>query len=237
MYAGTGVYTLSEAARLIRAPARSIGRWLYGYAYARNSGDGRREYQSSALWTPQYSFADYGERVIGFRDLLELRVVREFVAHGVPLLVVRRCLDTAKQLFAKDYPFNTNRFATDGRTIFLDVLRQGSEKEMIDLRGRQLVFRDIIKPSLYAGIEYERGFARRWFPEVGKQRNIVIDPLQQFGKPMVTGDAVPTEALFANYLAEGATSGAIGVVARIYELPARKVAAAVRFEEALRHAG
>ena len=39
------------------------------------------------------------------------------------------------------------------------------EAEVLDLRTRQYAFREIIKGSLYAGIEYDDGFARRWYPE------------------------------------------------------------------------
>ena len=234
MYSGIGIYTLAEAARLVRVPARSIGRWLYGYGYTHKANDEKRVYHSDPLWAPEYAPDVLGEKVLGFRDLLEIRVVREFVSHGVPLLVVRRCLDTAKQMFGTDYPLTANRFATDGRTIFVDVVRNGAEREMVDLRNRQLVFRDIIKPSLYTGIEYEGRYARRWYPEGGKQRSIVIDPQRQFGKPIVVDDAVPTEALYSNFKAEGGDKVAIGLVAKIFEVPVRKVQAAIRFEESLR---
>lgn len=234
MYMGTGIYTLADAARLIRVPSRSIGRWLYGYDYSHQVQDVRHAYHSQPLWNPQYVAHDVGERVLGFRDLLELRVVREFVAHGVPLLVVRRCMETAKNMFGVDYPFTAHRFATDGRTVFADVLRDGTEKEMVDLHKKQLVFREIIKPSLYAGIEYEGRYARRWYPEGGRNRSIVIDPQQQFGKPIVAGDSVPTEALFSNYVAEGGDKAAIDAVAKIFELPVKKVEAAIRFEKNLR---
>jgi uncharacterized protein (DUF433 family) len=234
MYQGTGIYTLAEAARLARAPVTSINRWLYGYEQTKERKGESHTYKSNPLWEPQYEPDFLGEKVIGFQDLLELRVVREFVNHGVPLLVIRRCLDTAKQLFRTAHPFTTNRFATDGKTIFADVVRDGQEQEMVDLRGRQLVFREIIKPSLYAGIEYEGKFARRWFPGGAKQKQVVIDPEQQFGKPLLTEEGISTEAIYANFKVEGGDKTAMGLVAKIFEIPPRKVEAAIRFEDDLR---
>lgn len=234
MYSGTGFYSLAEAARLIRVPTRSIVRWLYGYDYQVTKGGEKQRRHSSPLWAPEYVSDTYDEKVIGFHDLLELRIVREFVSNGVPLLVIRRCLEAAQQLYGIPYPMTTHRFSTDGKTVFVQVLQEGMEKEMVDLRKRQLVFSDIIRPSLYSGIEYDGEFARRWFPEGRNRRNIVLDPHQQFGKPMVAEEGVPTEALYSNYKVEGADQAALGVVARIFEIPIRKVEAAVRFEENLR---
>lgn len=234
MYSGTGFYSLAEAARLVRVPARSIGRWLYGYTYTIQKNDQKHQHFSSPLWETEYTVDAFAEKVIGFRDLLELRIVREFVSHGLPLLVVRRCLETARELYGNAYPMTTHQFATDGRTLFLQVMNEGAVKEMLDLRKRQLVFGDIIKPSLFSGIEYEGEMARRWYPEGKNRRNIVLDPQQQFGKPIVAEVGIPTEALFQNYKVEGGDRAALDTVARIFEIPARQVSAAVQFEENLR---
>lgn len=236
MYSGTGFYSLAEASRLVRVPAKSITRWLYGYSYTTTDKNHDKQQRFSApLWETEYAADSFADKVIGFRDLLELRVVREFVGHGVPLLVVRRCLETARQVYG-DYPMTTHKFCTDGKTVFMSVMRDGLESELLDLRKRQLVFSDIIKPSLYSGIEYDGDTARRWYPEGKNRRNIVLDPKQQFGKPVVVDVGVPTEALFSNYKVEGGDQAALSIVARIFDLPVRRVQAAVQFEEQLRQA-
>jgi uncharacterized protein (DUF433 family) len=236
MYSGTGFYSLAEASRLVRVPARSITRWLYGYDYVTtDKSHEKQQHFVAPLWKTEYSTESFPDKVIGFRDLLELRIVREFVGHGLPLLVVRRCLETARDIYG-NYPMTTHRFCTDGKTVFVQVMRDGTEKGLLDLRRRQLVFSDIIKPSLYSGIEYEGEAARRWFPEGKNRRNIVLDPQQQFGKPVVTDIGVPTEALFSNYMVEGGDHAALNIVARIFDMPVRKVQAAVHFEEQLRQA-
>jgi uncharacterized protein (DUF433 family) len=229
--AGIGVYTLAAAARLIHADRGAVKRWLFGYDYTRQHTEGRRQYHADALWTPQHGDAALGEKVIGFRDLLELRIVKAFVQHGVSLLVVRRCLEFARTEFGlTDYPLTSQRFCTDGRTIFREVLRDGQEPEILDLRSRQYVIREIIKPSLYSGIEYDGELARRWYPEGRDRKTIVVNPAMQFGKPILEESGVPTEVLYAAYLAEGQDKAA---VARIYEILPRQVEAAVRFEERL----
>lgn len=233
MYSGTGFYSLAEASRLVRVPARSIARWLYGYNYTTaDKGHEKQQHFCAPLWETEYASESFPDKVIGFRDLLELRIVREFVGHGLPIVVVRRCLETAREVYG-DYPMTTHKFCTDGKTVFMRVMRDGAEKELLDLRKRQLVFSDIIKQSLYSGIEYDGDTALRWYPEGKNRRNIVLDPQQQFGKPVVADIGVPTAALFSNYKVEGGDQAALNIVARIFEMPVRKVQAAVQFEEQL----
>jgi uncharacterized protein (DUF433 family) len=228
---GLGMYTLAEAARLIHSDRRSIKRWLYGYGYLSGQGEERVRRNVMPLWTPQYQGEDFDEPVIGFRDLLELRVVREFVRRGVPLLVVRRCLNAAAEMFGVDYPLTAQRFVTDGQTIYQEALRATEdEPEMLDLKTRQYAFREIIKDSLYAGIEYDGGVARRWYPEP-RNRAVVVDPAVQFGHPVLEEAGIPTASLYASYLAEDKDKGA---VARLFEIAPRQVDVAVRFEEHLR---
>lgn len=231
---GKGVYTLPDAARLVRTDVSKIRRWLYGYRYCKGAGNKRREYQSEPLWQPEYRADELGERVLGFQDLMELRIVREFVARGVPLIVVRYCLAAARELFGSNYPMTRQRFLTDGETVFHEALDVASTTEdgpaLLDLRKRQHVFRTIVKDSLYAGIEYEGDVARRWYPE-GRKHSVVVDPELQFGHPTIEQAGVPTAALYAAWLAENKKKI---TVAKLYEVGVRQVDAAVRFEEKLR---
>lgn len=234
MYNGTGIYTLPEAGRLINVPARKIHRWLYGYTYPKKSGEGNTQAFSSPLWVPQLSKEDYEAEVIGFNDLLEVRFVSAFVAHGVPLLVVRRCLETARTIFGVDYPMTSGSFKTDGKTIFADAIEKSlKEGALLDLKSRQLAFRDIISPSLYAGIEYDGKRAAKWYPQ-GRNQHVVLDPSRQFGSPIVDNAGIPTDVLFASFLAEGSTAQAVVRTSRVYDVPPRLVKAAIRFEQSLK---
>ena len=229
------MYTLTEASKLLGVEARALNRWLYGYTYS-TSRDGVRTQRSSApLWLPQYDPAEFGEKVIGFHDLLEVRIVREFVRAGVPLIVVRNCLAEARRLFGAEYPLTAQRFVTDGETVFHEAHHAANDDgdgELLNLRTRQYTFKSIIKSSLYTGIEYAGVEARRWFPE-GRGSSIVIDPTLQFGHPVVKGTGMTTQTLYASYLAEGKDKGR---VARLFEVQPQQVVAAVRFEGKLRKA-
>lgn len=218
---GTGVYSIRQAARLVGAEPASVRRWLLGYE--------RKQQRYEPLWAPELAAEDLGEPVLGFRDLLELRLVNAFVRHGVSLRVIRATADFARDEFGTPYPLTAKRFLTDGRTIFLEAVRSAGEDEMLDVSRRQFVFSDIVRPSIYSGIEYsdDGGHARRWFPLGPDRKLVVLDPAVQFGAPIVNRAGVPTDTIYSSYLAEGKDRQQ---VARIFDIRPVEVDAAVRFE-------
>lgn len=223
---GTGIYPISQAAKLVGANPRALRRWLCGY-HRKYHG---QNVHMAPLWSTQLEDPALSCEAIGFHDLLEARMVAAFVQHGVDLKVIRATIEAATQRFGKDYPLTQKSFLTDGKRIFLDAIETATgEHRMIDVAGKQFVFSDIIKPSLYAGIEYGTDGATRWFPLADKT-TVVLDPHRQFGTPIVSDGSVPTDAIYASYLAEGRDAG---MVARIFNIPAHSVSDAVEFEERL----
>ena len=139
---GIGFYTVPEAARLTKTPARNISRWLGGYSH-RNRGE---KVDIPPLWNPQLPKLD-DQIELGFRDLIELRFIQGFIKAGLGLKTIRNCLQYARECANDDRPFSTQRFKTDGRTIFLDSLKQSGEAELLDLKQRQYVFKHVIERS------------------------------------------------------------------------------------------
>lgn len=228
---GTGLYPLHVAARLVGEEPRAVRRWLKGYSW--RSRDGRSS--SGPLWHTQFEGEEIpGEKVIGFRDLLELRMVAEFVRHGVQLQVIRATIIAAQRNFDAAYPLSNKRFLTDGKKIFLDAseIATGSRK-LIDITGRQFVLSDVIRPSLYAGITYDpvSDAPSRWYPSPRK-RTIALDPAIQFGTPILADAGIPTDTLFDAWKAEGEDDRA---VARQFGISPGLVRDAVAFERQLSH--
>jgi uncharacterized protein (DUF433 family)/DNA-binding transcriptional MerR regulator len=228
---GRGVYGAADAARLLNfhkedAPAgrpvspRTISRWLRGYVFRLR--DEVRE--SPPLWRPDFANDDDVVEV-SFRDLVELKFVKAFRDAGLSLPAIRQCLERAAEEVNDPRPFSTRRFRTDGRTIFLEITQDAQEGELIDLRGRQRVFRTIVEPSL-RDLEFDADVVARWFP-LGPKRSVVIDPARAFGRPSAA--SVPTQVLAAAVAAEGSTERA----ARAYEVPIEAVRDALDFERKL----
>ena len=221
MLTGIGLYTFSEAGRLISVNTGELRRWLSGYSRL-SRGESR---QISPLWRTELSEADLDG--LSFHDLLEVRFVKQFRLAGVSLQTIRIASAHARELFNSPYPFTCRRFQTDGKTIFAEAVRESGEAELLDLRKKQFAFNAVIRPSLYSGIEFDQDEkAVRWFPS--KTKDIVLDPAIAFGKPVVSGISIRTDTLYQAYLAENKNKQRI---ARLYEVPIKAIEAAIRFEE------
>jgi uncharacterized protein (DUF433 family) len=212
---GIGAYSLAEAGRLLNVSPTTIRRWLFGYSYHHH---GPRTEQKP-LWRPQYG-SDQDEPLLGFRDLLEARIVRGFRQLHIGLPTIRACLDYARDVVEDDHPFSTRRFKTDGRRLFLESKRG----VLIDLKVRQHVFKRIVEPS-FVDLDFDADAASRWWL-LPKKRTIVIDPARSFGQPIVAETGVPTLRLAQAFGAEGSVER----VARIYELKPALVRDALTFE-------
>lgn len=221
----TGIYSLNQASRLIGAEPRAVGRWMRGHKWKYRGG-----YQTTPpLWKTQLADAEFDTPAIGFRDLMELRFVRAFIAAGVSLHVIKATIEEARESFHTDYPLTTRKFQTDGRKIFESVFNEHGDETLTDVRAHQIVFVHVIKPSLYAGIEYDGNVATLWSPQHSK--GVALDPARQFGAPIVVDAGIATDTLFDAFIAEGRDRKA---VARQFDVDPRHVDVAVRFEERLR---
>jgi len=219
---GIGVYTPAEASQLLGVPSRRIVRWLHGHR-----ADERRH---PRLWRPQIDLGD-GRVYLGFRDLMEVRVANAFIERGLSAQKVRRAIEIASAMLMEERPLSTARFRTDGRTVFLQVLREDGSDQMIDLFRNQHVFREMIEPSL-RNIDFDDGgIPLRWWPH-GKQTRIVVDPRRAFGQPIDADSGVPATVLSAAVEAEGSPEHA----ARVWGVPVGAVRRAREFQSALARA-
>lgn len=219
---GIGYYSVSEAARLLEMPARTINRWLGGYSYSNRGMPSAME----PLWIPQLPKVD-SHIELGFRDLIELRFVHAFVKAGLGLYTIRRCLAYARECVDDPRPFSTRRFRTDGRTIFLDTLSKSGSNELLDLKQHQYVLGKVIENS-FKDLDIDNATVARWRPFNGKA-SIVIDPTRAFGQPIAATFGVTTTSLADAVAAEGST----GRVAYLFEVSSSVVRDAVNFEKRL----
>lgn len=208
------MYSLAEAGRLLGVPSSTLRHWLFGYSYHHHGPTTTQQ----PLWQPQYGL-DQDEPLLGFRDLLEARIVRGLRSMGLGLPTIRACLQVARELVDDDHPFSTKRFKTDGKTLF--AAKDGA---LIDLKLRQHVFRRVIEPS-FVDLDYDADAASRWWLNPGR-RTIVLDPARSFGRPIVAETGVSTARLAQAVEAEGS----IERVARLYELKVAVVRDALAFE-------
>jgi uncharacterized protein (DUF433 family) len=231
---GRGVYSGTEALQLVNfrrqnettrgsISRQTLVRWLQGYEYLDRSG---ARHHSDPLWHPDY--ADDGVVEVTFRDLIELRFVRAFRDAGLGLQTIRACFERAVEEVNDTRPFSTQRFRTDGKTIFLEITHDVREGELIDLRRRQSVFHRLVAPSL-RDLEFDADVVARWFPLGITRKSIVVDPARAFGRPIVSDGGIPTEIISDAVKLEGSPEK----VAKLYDVPPLAVREAVAFQQQL----
>lgn len=221
---GVGIYTVPEAARLSRVPARRIRRWLTGYDF--KSRDQRRT--SAPVWSRDLPLRE-GSLALSFRDLIEVRFVNAFRDSGVSWKVLREASERAAEILHDTHPFSTKRFKTDGRRIFAEFVADTGQEVLLDLVKSQYAFKQVIAPYLYQGLEFGASESvRRWHPLL-RNRRVVIDPAISFGQPVANPESVPTAILAKAVQVEKSVER----VARWYMVEPRTVRAAVLFEEQL----
>lgn len=222
---GSGVYSLREAALLSSVPITTLRRWLVGYSYRSDAGV---SHQPPGI-TRERSTADDDVITVTFHDLLEIRFVQEFRKIGVSWKTIKLATEKARQRYGTTHPFTTERFASDGRSIFEELREEGiRESKIVDFVKDQYCFRSVILPSFRAQIEFAAHGAERWWP-LGRKKKIVLDPARQLGRPIIADASIPTAVLSRAVVAMGSEQ----LVARWYEVPRTSVRQAVLYERQL----
>jgi uncharacterized protein (DUF433 family) len=221
---GIGAYTPTEAGNLLGVSPTTLRRWLFGYTYEHH---GPRTTQKP-LWQAQYGI-DQDEPLLGFRDLIEARVVKGLRSLGIGLPTIRECLVRASEIVRDSHPFSTKKFKTDGKRIFLQITDNLALDEidpaLIDLKSRQRVFQRIVAPS-FVDLSFDADVASRWWLLPNK-RTIVIDPKRSFGQPIIAENGLSTARVAQAVRAEGS----IEAVSRLFEISSAVIRDALKFED------
>lgn len=208
---GTGIYTVSEAARLLQVPSRTLKRWAEGYVYVRN-GDQRRS-------GPLLDRENAEPGLLTFYDLVELFFVKEFRKDNqVELPHIRAAAARLRERWQTPYPFALKRIVELNRQLVEEATSE-------TVLGQQRIFE--FGRQFFRNVDFdEDGLAMAWHP-LGKDKLIVVDPQRSFGAPIDTRSGIRTDVLYRQYRAEGDAES----VADWYEIPVEAVEQAIEFEE------
>jgi uncharacterized protein (DUF433 family) len=162
---GIGLYSMTDAARLLKTPRRTISRWVEGYVCQLR--DEKRRYAP---------LIEKGEEAsLTFGDLVELLYVRGFRDSGVPLDEIRRTAAKYRDSWSVAYPLASKRFATEGKGLLL----QESGAWQNALTGQTMIhFEDLGRRLVHVG-----DLVSEWRP-LGESRAVVLNPSRAFGKPI-----------------------------------------------------
>ena len=214
----TGLYSVAQAARLLRTDKQKVRGWIAGYP-RRHIGP---ILKNDIGWLgPSLAFS--------FANLMEIRFLQHFAARGVKMPAIRTMAQEAKRLLQHPHPFATKTvFTTDGKKIFADIAESTGDKKLYDLKAKNWAFLDIIEQSLKRDVTYDpAGDAAAWHPRKDIAPNVIIHPKIAFGQPVIDQDNVPTQTLFDAFEAEGETAQ---TVAAWFCVAPERVTEAVCFE-------
>jgi len=174
-------YQLSEAARYIHVPRKTVWNWFRGLSDK-----------------PVLNLAsDDHQTYISFIGLAEAHVLSSMrTKHGVPLQRIRRALNHLKREFHSEHPLVEFYFQTDGLDLFIEEL--GS---LINVsRYGQTGMRDVLELYLSRIERGDDGLPIRLYPFTQNTietdpRIIVIDPSVSFGRPMIRRSGITTSAV------------------------------------------
>lgn len=209
---GLGVYTPADAARLIDVPVSTIRNWTKGTK------------DRPPLWRSEHADWD-GPLLLGFRDLVEAKVLYALRKQGFSGQQLRGTIAYAREQIGDERPFSTKAFKADGAEIMLE-LPEGLI--VISRRNRgQTVFRDVVEPILRPVVYDDAAAAMLWM--LPRKKTVVLDPERAFGTPILHDFSIPTSVLAQSARAEGSPT----ITARYFDIPVSQVRDAIRFEDQL----
>lgn len=180
-----GVYLVPDAVRILRLPAGSLRTWVGG----RNHQDATRFPAG-----PMESEGRGRDRHFGFLTLVELYTVAQLRERGVSMSSIREARDELAIRFKSDHPFALGGLLCSGKKL----LKELGDGVLLELGAKgQTAFEKIVEPFC-ARLDFDdaTSLARRFHP-LGKDVPVVVDPRHAFGRPVIEGTNVTTEAIMS----------------------------------------
>ena len=217
----TGIFTVADAARLIRSSEQKIRGWIAGYP---RRGD--------PILQNELGMLD-GKLAFSFVNLMEMRFLAFFAAEGIHLNSLRFMAREAQKLLHKPHPFATNTiFKMDKKKkgIYAQIIEKSGDTKLYNLYARNFEMEPVVERILNQEIVYDpSGVAHHWRPRPNTAPNIIVHPKRAFGQPTLKGSGVPVRALLGA-LESGET---VASVSRWFDVPEQHVREAEKFSRDL----
>jgi uncharacterized protein (DUF433 family) len=172
----SGIYTLPDAAHLLGMPLPKLRSWLLG----KNEVDALG-YRGSRK-----------DRSFSFYTLIELFTIGQLRSAGLSLQTLRKARLELISRFETAHPFALEGLLHNGRQL----LKELGDDSLLELgSGGQTAFEKVMAPFCQR-IDFDATskLASRFYP-IGKESKVVIDPRHSFGRPVIDGTNITTEAL------------------------------------------
>lgn len=179
----TPIYSLTEAAQIIHAPATSFARWAHGHRFKQ-----RREGEwgfSNPILTGVREGRGY---TVPFNALAEGFIVESFRRAGLPMARIRPAIEVLRNELGVENALLCERLKTDGA----EILIENGDRELVVVRNHQGVFRDVVAEYLQS-IRYRDGFVEFVQLPTYERAEVIVDPLRNSGQPTIARLGVRVE--------------------------------------------
>ncbi len=235
------LYSIPEAARYLKIPARTLGRWVRGD----NAENSKRR-----PTTPIIQLPDAERPMLSFMNLVEAYVVSSITrVEKVRFDKVRSTLNYFETKSLSKYPLAFTDLWTDGFNIFVET---SGDVICASLQGQQVI-KEVISQYLRR-IDRDINllplriypFSRKMSFDVSDNhasenatrvlelspKNISIDPLVSFGRPTLAGTGIATNVIAGRFNAGESAKE----LAKDYDITEAQVGEAVSYEGITRRA-
>lgn len=208
-------YGMAQVDRLLGLAGGTARRWIDGYRR------GGRSYPPVVRLEPT------GEELVTWGEFVETRLLSEYRNAGVPLVRMRPAIDRLREQFHTRYPLAHARPFAAGRELMLKVqddVHLDRQLRLVVVRNEQIVLTDPAEHFFKAAVFGAQSDIVERLRPVSEISDVVIDPLRQFGEPVVR--SVRTEIVAEHYRA-GET---VDSISELFDLDRGVVEAALRYE-------
>jgi uncharacterized protein (DUF433 family) len=217
------LYTIAEAARVVRVHPATLRTWVIGRSYATRSGD--------KSWNPLIRVADRKLGRLSFANLVEVHVLSALRGKQVRVERIRSATNFIRREMKTEHPLADVDTHTDCVDIYVEYLGR-----LVNVSTSQATLRPLVERYLERIERDENGLAARLFPITRddglSSRSILIDPSYRFGRPILASTNLET-AIVADRFFAGESTAAL---AADFAIDEATVEEAIRFESQLRAA-
>ncbi|HZV67994.1 MAG TPA: DUF433 domain-containing protein [Saprospiraceae bacterium] len=171
---GTGIYTVTEIAKILRIPYFKVNRWLNKYW----DGILSKEFKT------QFSYKVDNSKIVSFHTLIEFYVTYQLYNSGVKINEIIRARQELGKITRAQFPFAQkqvlNNIRTDGSKVFFEI----GKRDFVSLDGTHQLNLLLIQ-DFFKNLDFDNNSLAIKFWPLGKSKSIIVDPERQFGHPVI----------------------------------------------------
>lgn len=217
----SGIYTIPDAARILGLSLPKVRRWLKGSEQDNAVEEGPARYGIDPLGIEGTG----SEKHMDFLSLIELYTIMRLREQRVSFRTIRLARDDLTQRLCVDHPFAAQSLFVDGSKLLTENDNLHYE---LGTNG-QIAIRKVLEPFLQrVDFETSTRMAERLHP-MGREHQVIVDPRRAFGRPIVEGTAITTEALASLFKGGESIEG----LSQQFDLEEKAIQDALEFEHCL----